>query len=153
MLEVILYLSIFSTGLCPINTEELRKKDEDGSNTSTKPKVKWVPNGFFPHNSNATSSALVMSNKCSSSVGDLTSTESSNGPGSKFSSLSSQNMAVVSLSNSPNSPSVIRRLPGSCNDINDFKNSNGCHSPSFNHLNSRFTFQVNNTYNFNISTM
>ena len=136
-------------GLCPINTEELRKKNEVDSNTSSKTKIKWVPNGMFSNNSSAPSSTLVMSNKCSSSVGDLTSTslqtmESSNGPGSKFSSLSSQNMAVVSLSNSPNSPSVIRRLPGSCNDINDYKNSNGCHSPSYNHINSspRFTFQV-----------
>jgi hypothetical protein len=53
-------------------------------------------------------------------------------------------VAVVSLSSSTNSPSVLRRLPGSCNDINDYKNTNGCHSPSYNHLNSspRFTFQV-----------
>ena len=137
------------TGLCPIKIDELPKKNENAN--QSKGKVKWVPNGILTNISG--NSSLVMSNKCSSSVGDLTSTTlqtiESNGPASKYSSLSSQNMAVVSLSNSPNSPSVIRRLPGSCNDINDFKNSNGCHSPSYNHLNSspRFTFQVINFKN------
>ena len=117
--------------------------------------MKFLTNGILPNDEN--SALLNIPSKCSSSVGDLsTSPVDSKSLCSKYSSLSSQNVAVVSLSSS-NSTSFSRRLPGSCNDINDFKNSNGYHSPSYNHpnLSPRFTFQVEYNilpfYNISIS--
>ena len=113
----------------------------------SKNKNKWIPNGM--HSNTGRNSSSNMSNQCSSSVGDLTSAPSKNigcnGSESKIYSLSSQNVAVVSLSNESNSPTYTKRFPGSCNDISDFDGSNYCYPPPYNQINSqssRFNFQV-----------
>ena len=154
------------SGLCPIKFNDADKfpsdaskqpsEQEDTSNKSFPTKPKFAPNGFL------TNSSLLMSNKCSSSVGDLTNGTSpidlKNGSYSgKYDSLSSQNVAVcVSLTSSPTGttpPSQnLRRLPtvgGSYNDVSDIKNSNNttCHSPSYRNVGGgagspRFSFQV-----------
>ena len=125
--------------------ESSRKNGEN--QLFSKSKNKWMSNGM--HCNTGRKSSSKMSNQCSSSVGDLTSAPvkniECNGPASKYSSLSSQNVAVGSLSNESNSPPYTKRFPGSCNDISDFDDSNFCYPPPYNQINcqsSRFNFQV-----------